>query len=269
MSRELIGDLSKAGLLELVKPLVNEKKSGMVVIEGAGTSELYFEGGNIVHGKTDTLSGDDAIHAIMDLDKGRVKFDWRGSPEKRTVTVDTEHLMLDWTERAEEWRKIKAKVPSSGAVFSIVVDSGGGDRTILEKQWGVLALCTGMRTVSEIADQLGRSIFDVSQTIYKMVESGILEKKEITELPRTQRRETLDEAFFVAVETELKKVMGPIARIIVNDTIAAFEESRDAFPKDQAEDFIQTICDQIVDDQKREMFGKAAYVVWLSARGNV
>ena len=80
--------------------------------------------------------------------------------------------MSNWIQREKEWRKIKAEVPSSEAVFSIVVDSGGGDRTILEKQWGVLALCNEMRNVSEVADQLGRSIFDVSQTICEMVGLG-------------------------------------------------------------------------------------------------
>ena len=54
----------------------------------------------------------------------------------------------------------------------------------------------------------------------------------------------------------------------MNDTLAAFEESRDAFPKDRVESFIRTVCDQIVEDQKREKFAKAAYVIWLSSREN-
>jgi len=265
MSRELIGDLSKVRLLELIKPLVDQKKSGMVVIEAPNTAELYFEGGNIVHGKIDTLSGNEAINAIMDLDNGRVRFDWRISPEKRTVTTPTEQLVSNWTQQEEEWKKIKTEVPSSEAIFSIVVDSGGCDRTIQEKQWDVLALCNEMRTVSVIAEQLGRSIFDVSQTIYEMVGLGIIKLTSVSELPRKHLKETIDETFFVAVETELKRVLGPIARIILNDTIDAFEESRDTFPKDQVEDLIRTLCDQVVDDEKRERFGKSVYVAWLSA----
>ena len=268
MSRELIGDLSKVRLLELIRPLVEEKRSGMVAIEGVGTPELYFEGGSIVHGKIDNLSGDEAVLAIMDLDNGRVRFDWRISPEKRTVSMSNEQLISNWTQREEEWRKIKADVPSSEVVFSIVVDSGGSDRTIPEKQWGVLALCNEMRSVSDIATQLGRSIFDVSQRIHEMVGLGIIKQTTFSEPSRKRLKETIDETFFVAVETELKRVLGPIARIIVNDTMAAFEESRDAFPKDQVEDFIRTLCDQVVDDDKRERFGKAVYVAWLSALEN-
>ena len=156
-------------------------------------------------------------------------------------------------------------VTSSDTVFSIVVDGGGGDRTIPEEQWGVLALCNGMRSVSEVADQLGRSMFEVSQMIYTMVARGLLEEAETTGIPRARHKETIDETFFVTIETELKKVLGPIGRIVMNDTIAAFGEPRDAFPKDQVESLIRTVCDQIVEDQKREKFGNAAWIAWLSS----
>jgi hypothetical protein len=265
MSYDLIGDLSNTRLFDLVKPLVGGKRSGMVVIEGADQAKLYIEGGNIVHGKTGTLAGDEAIRSIMDINDGRVRFDWQASPEDRTVKMVTEQLMSDWAEREEEWRKIKTIVTSSDTVFSIVVDGGGGDKTIPGQQWGVLALCNGMRSVSEVADQLGRSVFEVSRRIYEMVGLGLLKEEETAGIPRVPLKETIDENFFVTIERELTKVLGPIGRIIMNDTIAAFGESRDAFPKDQVESFIRTVCDQIVEDQKREKFGNAAWIAWLSS----
>jgi hypothetical protein len=269
MPNDLIGDLSKIRLFDLIKPLVEGKKSGMVVIEGTNAAELYIEGGSIVHGKTDTVAGEDAISAIMDLNDGRVTFNWRMSPEKRTVSSSTEQLMSNWAQQEEEWRKITEVVPTSDAVFSIVVDSGGDDRTIPNRHWGVLALCNGMRSVSDIAGLLGRSVFEVSKAIHEMVCKGALEKAEVAGTPKkTLLKGPIDEAFFVSAETELKKVLGPIARIIMSDTLAAFEESRDAFPKSRAESFIETICDQIADEQKRERFGKAMYVAWLSSLEN-
>ena len=181
MSRELIGDLSKVRLLELVRPLVDEKKSGMVVIEGASAAELYFEGGTIVHGKIDTLSGDEAVLAIMDLDDGRVRFDWRGSPEKQTVTMATEQLMSNWTQREEGMEeRSRLRCPPLKLYFPLSSIAAGAIELILEKQWGVLALCNEMRSVSEIAEQLGRSIFDVSQTICEMVGLGVLKEAKIS-----------------------------------------------------------------------------------------
>ena len=164
MPNDLIGDLSEARLFDLVKLLVDGKKSGMVMIKGKEVAELYIEGGSIVHGRTETLVGEEAILAIMDLDEGRVTFNWQLSPEERTVNTSTEQLMSNWARREEKWKNVKKVMASSDAVFSIVVDNGGGDRTILANQWGVLALCNGTRTVSDVAELLGRSMFEVSET---------------------------------------------------------------------------------------------------------
>jgi hypothetical protein len=263
MPNDFIGNLSQVRLFDLVKPLVDGKKSGMVEIRGKTAAELYIEGGSIVHGKTDTVVGEEAVFAIMDLDDGRVTFNWQLSPEGRTVRMSTEQLMSNWAQREEKWMKVKKVMASSDAVFSIVVDSGGADRTILAKQWGVLALCNGVRCVSDIAGLLGQSVFEVSTTICEMVGMGILEKAEVAGAPGARPERTVDENFFVTVETELKKVVGPIGRVIVNDTLAAFEESRDAFPKRRAMSFIRTVSDQIVEEQKRDQFEKAVYLALL------
>jgi DNA-binding MarR family transcriptional regulator len=132
-------------------------------------------------------------------------------------------------------------------------------------QWGVLALCNGRRNVSEMAGRLGRTVFDVSGTLYALVERGLVERTEAADIHQAGLRTTINEAFFEAAETELKKVVGPIARIILNDTLAAFEESREAFPKDRVKSFISTVCDQITEEPKREKFGKAIYVAWLAS----
>jgi hypothetical protein len=263
MPNDLIGELSEARLFDFVKPLVDGKKSGMVAIKGKNAAELYLEGGSIVHGKTDAVAGDEAILAIMDLDDGRVTFNWQLSPEERTVRMSTEQLMRNWAQREEEWKNIKEVVASSDAVFSIIVESGGSDRTIRANQWGVLALCDGTRRVSEVAELLGRSVFEVSQTICEMVGMDMLEKTEIAGTPDGQLRGTVDERFFLEVETELKKVMGPIARIIISDTLEVFEESREAFPKGRVMSFLRTVSDQIVEEQKREQFDKAVYFAWI------
>ena len=234
-----------------------------MAIKGTEAAELYFEGGQIVHARTDTLNGEEAIRSIMYLDNGRVTFNWRTSPEERTVRLSTGEIMSNWSQWEEEWKKIRQAVPSAEAVFSLVVDSDGEDRMIPAGQWGVLALCNGRRNVSEMAGSLGRTVFDVSDTLCALAEKGLVEKMDAADSPGAGPRATVDEAFFEAAETELKKVVGPIARIILNDTLAAFDESREAFPKDRVGSFISTVCDQIAEGPKREKFGKAMYVAAL------
>jgi hypothetical protein len=98
-----------------------------------------------------------------------------------------------------------------------------------------------------------------------MVGMGLLEKVGSVAAPKPRVKATVGDEFFAAVETELKKLVGPIGRVIMNDTLAAFDESRDAFPKDRVQAFIETVSEQIVEEQKREAFGRA---IRLSLPGN-
>lgn len=261
---DLIGDLSEIRLYDLVKPLVDGKKSGLMAVKGTEPAEIYIEGGQIVHVRTDTRIGEEAFPSIMDLDNGRVTFNWRTSPEERTVRLPTERVMLNWSRREEEWKKIRQAVPSAEAVFSLVVDSDGEDRVIPAGQWGILALCNGRRNVAEIASRLGRSVFEVSDTLCALAEKGLVEKMDAADSPGAGPGATVDEAFFEAAETELKKVVGPIARIILNDTLAAFEESREAFPKNRVKSFISTVCGQIGEGPKREKFSQVMQVLYVA-----
>ncbi len=265
---DLIGDLSEIRLYDLVKPLVDEKKSGLMAVKGTEPAEIYIEGGQIVHARTDTRIGEEAFPSIMGLDNGRVTFNWRTSPEERTVRLPTGEIMSNWSQREEEWKKIRQAVPSVEAVFSLMVDSGGQDRIIPAGQWGILALCNGRRNVAEIAGRLGRSVFEVSDTLCALAEKGLVEKTDEADSPGAGPMVTVDEAFFDAAETELKKVVGPIARIILNDTLAALEESRGAFPKDRVKSFMSTVCGQIAEGPKREIFSQVMqvmYAAWFSS----
>ena len=109
---DLIGDLSEIRLYDLVKPLVDGKKSGLMAVKGTEPAEIYIEGGQIVHARTDTRIGEEAFPSIMDLDNGRVTFNWRTSPEERTVRLPTGEIMSNWSQREEEWKKIRQAVPS-------------------------------------------------------------------------------------------------------------------------------------------------------------
>jgi hypothetical protein len=257
MPNDFIGELSKARLFDLVGPLLTGKKSGMVLIKGHDSGELHIEGGNIIHAKTGYSSGEEAILAMMEWDTGRVTFDWEVTTEERTVYMPTEQLFQSWSNREEEWRKIREIVSSSNLSFRIPVESSPEDRNIQGDQWKVLALSNGGKTVAEIAESLKWNIFKTSKIVYQMVQTGFLEKaSEKAPEQKSLSVRYVNGNFFPMIENELKKVMGPIAPIIVDDKIADFGESRDAFPEERVQPFVQAIGEEIQDNSKRALFTK-------------
>lgn len=258
MPSDLIGDLSTTRLLDLVQPLLSKKKSGLVQIKGEQTGEVYVEGGGIIHAKVGSISGEDAILTMMEWNEGKVTFDWQATTEEQTVFMPTEQLLMIWTDRENEWVKVKELIPSSSAVFQIPVDGTPEDKNITSLQWKVLALCNGQRAVYEIAENLKWPIFETSKIIYQMVQNELLEKMQDKAVEKKIKiRKTVNGNFFPFVENELRKIMGPMAPIIIEDKLAEFGETRDAFPEDQLSPFLQSMSDEISDKTKKAVFNKS------------
>lgn len=255
MSNDLIGDLSKTRLFDLIKPLLERKKSGLLMIKGHDTGELYIEGGSIIHAKTGSFVGEDAILALMEWDNGRVTFDWQAAADEQTVYMPTEQLLMIWTTRENEWKKIREMIPSPLITFQIPIDSSPGDKNIQAVQWKILALCNRARTVNEIAEALKWQVFETSQVMCQMLQDGLLEKTSERRIEqKIQAKRTVNGNFFPIIEDELRKIMGPMAPIIIDDKIEEFGESRDAFPEDRLPPFVQAVGEEINDKTKRSVF---------------
>jgi hypothetical protein len=258
MPNDFIGDLSKTRFFDLMKPLLARKKSGLLLVKGDELGEVYIEGGGIIHAKVGSFSGEDAILAMMEWDFGRVTFDWQATTEEQTVFMPTEQLLMIWVDRENEWKKVKELIPSANVAFQIPVDGAPEDKSISGIQWKILALCNGSRTVSEIAENLKWQLFETSKVIYQMVENGLLEKASEKGMEKKLTvKKTVNGNFFPIIENELRKIMGPMAPIIIDDKIEEFGESREAFPEDQLPPFVQAITDEIMDKTKRALFNKS------------
>ncbi|MGD0229785.1 MAG: DUF4388 domain-containing protein [Syntrophorhabdales bacterium] len=258
MPNDFIGELSKATLFELVKPLLSGKRSGMVQIKGNDVGELHIEAGTIIHGKTSSWTGEEAVFVMMNWDTGLVTFDWEATTGERTVSVATERLLERWINREREWEEIRGLITSPDIAFRIPLDSNTGEMRIEAAQWKVLALCDGTRTIGDIAETLKWDVFETTRIVYRMVEAGLLEKAS-KKAPdhETESRRYLTGGSFSAMEHELARIMGPIAPLILDEKLEEFRQSRDAFPQNLALSFVQAVALEIADDSKRASFTMA------------
>lgn len=263
MPEIILGDLSQVRIFDVLKPLLIEKKTGKVTLKSKEEGEIYLELGNISHAKTAHLVGEYAFFTIMEWPTGEIVFEPDVFPTERTISTPTEQLLLNWSYRRQEWEKIKEVIPSSNLIFRLSLQRNGEDKTISADQWNVLALMNGMRTISEIVRVLHWDEYKLLKTIYQLVRTGLLER---VEMPRPVKKRWVGESFFITVENELKRVMGPVAPFIIDDTLTEFGETKESLPQDQALSFIEALGEEIPNAQKAKEFVRAMKEVISAGR---
>ena len=153
-----------------------------------------------------------------------------------------------------EWERIREFIPSNNAVFRLCLHRDGENKNISADQWNVLALSNGMRTISEIAKALGWDELKTVSMTYQLIQAGLLER---TEAQKPLRKKLAGETFFLTVENELKKVMGPVAPFVIEDKLSEFGETKESLPQEQAVSFVESLGGEIPHDLKRKEFIKA------------
>lgn len=254
MPEIVLGDLTQVKLFDILKPLFGGKKTGKITFKGKEGGELYLELGNITHAKTNNGAGEYAFFTLMGLKAGKASFEPDEVPSERTISISTEQLLLNWSYRKQEWDKIKEVIPSSNAVFRLSLQKGPENKNINADQWNVLALCNGAKTVAEIAETLTWDEFRTSKTILQLVQLGLLAK---AEGPKAVEKKLVGENFFVKVENEFKKAVGPVASVIIDDKLNEFGSPGASFPQDQALPFIEALGEEIPRDMQKKEFIKA------------
>ena len=93
-----------------------------------------------------------------------------------------------------------------------------------------------------------------------MVQTGLLERTgEALEEQKPVQKKIVNGNFFPFVENELKRLMGPIAPIIIDDIVAEINESKESFPQEMVDKLLESIVAEIPDMTKRAEFTKVVH----------
>ena len=253
MAETFLGDLAEVKLFDILKPLFTDKKTGKITLKGKEGGELFLELGNITHAKTDNSAGEYAFFTLMGLKAGKASFVPDEVPPERTISISTEQLILNWSSQ-KQWNKIKEVVPSTNAIFRILPQKNPESISLTGEQWNVSTLCDGTKTVREICEALKWEEFKISKAIYQLFQLGLLERLEDR---KPIKKKLISNGFFNTVETELKKVIGPMAPFIISDKLSDMGATKDSFAQDQVSSFIQTLSEEISDDFMKKEFLRA------------
>jgi tetratricopeptide (TPR) repeat protein len=120
----------------------------------------------------------ETVFEIFKWDEGEYRFDEEKLEEKSEVLVplNTENLILEGARRIDEWSNIRSKVPSKHSVFRFCTENQEDHQLNLKpKEWEILSLIDGKRTVKEVTDAVGGDLFTTSKLIYGLIVMDIIE----------------------------------------------------------------------------------------------
>lgn len=117
------------------------------------------------------------VFDLLPWEEGEFQFNSELPPvEDMGLLVSAKKVLSEGSQRLDEWDKVREKVPSLGAVFSInemAIDNTS--ITLTAKHLKLIRHINGERTVTELAMATKMSEFETCQTLYDLVDAAVVE----------------------------------------------------------------------------------------------
>lgn len=139
----------------------------------------------------------------------------------------------------------------SQVVFKLSNSELTGEVNLKPEAWRILSQVNGVRTLGEIAKTVGMNEATASQIADTLLQARILE---VASGGAPIVNPNVDDAFFKDVTRELARAMGPMASLIIEDTVAALGEKQESFPRARLADLVERVSEEIRDPNKRIHF---------------
>lgn len=138
---------------------------------------------------------EELLYSLLTWTTGSFKFyeDQFPTEEEITVKISVENVILEGLRRLDEANMIKEAFPSLDDVYVISAAQGGRTRDVsLEaKEWNIMALVDGYRTIKEVCKYSTLSENDALKKLAQLKLAGIITKTEKKEIKTSGNIETM------------------------------------------------------------------------------
>ena len=176
------GTLDDFALPDIIQLISLSKKTGAVHIQGgeeSGSGRIYFNMGKVVSAQLDELPTLEAFFSFFTFSSGTFQFvDNEAPPPGELITRSNELLIMEGIGRAEEWTRLRARIPSRDSSLELVADPAAQSRDINLKpeEWRVLTLVgsPGRDTLRTIRQRTGFTELQTARILYQLIGVGLL-----------------------------------------------------------------------------------------------
>lgn len=256
MSETLKGNLSQLKLLDIMKILCSSQRTGKLSLAAEDeTGDIYFLSGSIIHAKYQNIIGENAIYSLLSWNDGIFTFLPNISVKNKSILVPFQDILRQSESIDADWSDVRKTIPHPNLVFKMSYGTPS-EISLNASEWNILRHINGLDSIREIAMKVDLPLLDVCKAFSKLYQAGLIEMMGES-IAREQRKVGIDPAIFQFVERELAVFVGPLAPIILDDSIAGLGENRDAFPKEKLPELVESLSSEISDPKKQIEFQKS------------
>jgi hypothetical protein len=137
----------------------------------------------------------------------------------------------------------------SAMVFGRILRDDLGEFSLDGHMLMVLMELDGKKNLATIAKKMGLNMVTMRATILKLLQLKLIE-------PLEDAVSVVDEDFFDFLNNQLSLSIGPIAEVIIEDTVNDLGHSLSKFPSHLAAELVDLLSREIQREEKRSIFKK-------------
>ena len=174
------GSIEGSGLFDLLQFIMMGRKNGGLFIKNEETKEkgeMFFREGMLLHAQVSNVVGVEAVKTIMEWNKGKFTYDSEKMTSTVSIGLPLQQVLLDVAREIDEWSQIKKVIPDTEHIPIIVENPNIEQETITldSKDWKVLTLIDGKKSINKIAEELKQDKLEVAKIVFRLMSAGLTE----------------------------------------------------------------------------------------------
>ncbi len=144
---------------------------------------------------------------------------------------------------------IKIRYIPENMIFRLKGNQLPRNKNLHALEWAVVTQIDGKKNVSQIKDILSLTEEEIKKIFQKLLEENLIEV-----VGKPENMDYISTNLIDDIQQDLTYFMGPVAEIVLEETIGDLNASRSNFPKEKLSLLIEILSNQISNPKKRYEF---------------
>ncbi len=256
MAVALKGTLESANIGEVVRRLVKDRATGLLLVLGDSEAKVYFRDGEITYAVSDEGIGEEVLPILGQWLRGSFSFNPGIDIPDVNITESTPALVEELLFEASRWSELREARILPRSVFSVKKEVEE-EITLSPFYWRVVMRLREGRRLEEVAEDLDVDFLDLGHAVRDLMDQGLVERED-----GGLENDVVQEEELEQLKNELTRIIGPVGEIFLEEAVDQMtgEDGRVVrrhFPK-----LVDLLSQNIPDQTKRGEFQRRAAAIF-------